>query len=74
MTEAPEAHSTPTIMDGYVYVLSQSWNSLIAFYQPNGTLAWKQMVPVSNLTTITGKVFGWSLALCRRGCRVHFSR
>ena len=54
VTEAPEAHSTPTLIDGYVYVLSQTWRSLIAFYQPNGTLAWKQTLPVSNLTTITG--------------------
>jgi outer membrane protein assembly factor BamB len=53
-TSTPEAHNTPTVLEGYVYVVSQSLDTLIAFYQINGTLAWKTTVPAQYLSPITG--------------------
>ncbi len=53
-SETPESHSTPTLIDGVVVILSQALASLIGLNQTTGRLLWEVSVPVSNLTTVTG--------------------
>jgi outer membrane protein assembly factor BamB len=49
-----EAHNTPTILEGIVYVVSQTKDILVAFSQLNGTMMWTTEVPARYLSPITG--------------------